>query len=476
MSTTMNSRITALLQQLMPPSSSTGGESSSHRHHVENQLKTADVSHHQLQCTTACTSSSTCHFCNHHELDTLSSSPAALTFNHTSSSSSSLSSSPTSSSSPTLTINHTATSSNDDSTSLDTAHSISARHLSSVNTQYPKFPNTKPLIVTVTGAAGNIAYSLLWQIGTGQMLGPRQPVELRLLEIPKMASHLRAIISELLDSNLPLISSIIGTTDYKTAFHDSDVALLLGGKPKFPGIKRRQLLQANAHIFTAQGQALNAYASRNVKVVVLATPALTNALICQSNAPDLPATNFTALTRLDHNRAKHQIAQRVGCTAAQIKNLIIFGNGSKTQLPDVSQAVIVDWPHEGVNTSVREAVADNDWLSGDFIEACVGRGAAIARVKQKTAAGSAASATCAHVRDWIQGTAAGEYVSMAVKSDGSYGVPKDLFFSLPVTCQDGEYKIVHDLEIDEFGRGRLNATIAELQLEREQADVDAYNA
>lgn len=364
-----------------------------------------------------------------------------------------------------LSINVTQTNATQHNTSNSTPSSSVTTPQQYTQHKYVK----KPFVVTVTGAAGNIAYSLLWLIGSGHMFGTDQPIELRLLEIPRMVKQLRSVIYELQDSNLPLIVSIIGTTDYKTAFNDCSHALLLGGKPKVPGIKRSQVLQANSHIFSAQGAALNVYANRDVKVCVLATPALTNALICQSNAPDIPVHSFTALTRLDCMRAKYQLASKIGCSTQQIKNVIIFGNGSKTQLPDVSQAYILDYPHMGERTSVRAAIQNDEWLSNEFIQECVDRGHNISKIKQKTSAGSAAIATCLHMRDWLYDTAPGEYVSMAVKSDGSYNVPKNIFFSFPVVCSNGQYEIVKGIQIDKFGESRLNATIKELQAERHEA-------
>lgn len=329
----------------------------------------------------------------------------------------------------------------------------------------------QPITITLTGAAGNIAYSLLWQICLGHMLGPDQPIVLRLLEIPRMVNNLRAVIHELQDSNLPLLHSITGTTDFKTAFDQTDIALLLGGKPKVPGSKRKQILQANSHIFSAQGAALNAYAKRDVKVIVLATPALTNCLICQQNAPDIPAHNFTALTRLDQNRATHQLALRLNVNVTQVQNVVIFGNGSKTQLPYVQRATVTD--NDGITRSINEAVNDDKWLRSEYINDCVDRGHIISKTTHKTTAGSAATATIMHMRDWLYGTPDGQYVSMAVRSDGSYGVPKDLFFSFPCQCTGaGRYRIISDLPIDAFGLQRLKATIQELQTEKQLAHVD----
>lgn len=364
----------------------------------------------------------------------------------------------------TLQTNHTSV------TQQSIHHNLTTNNTVDYVQQYMSHKYTKqPLIVTVTGACGNIAYSLLWCICTGQMLGLDQPIILRLLEIPKMITQLRALIAELQDSILPLVVSITGTTDYKTAFIDTDIVLLLGGKPKQPGIKRRVLLHANMNIFSAQGAALNVYAKRGVKVCVLATPALTNALIAQSNAPDLPSTAFTALTRLDCNRAIHQISIAVGCHSNQVKNIVIFGNGSKTQYPHINDAYIVDYPDTGKITPVKEAINDDQWLSTDFISLCIDRGHRIQRVKQKTTAASAAIATCMHISDWLYGTNNNEIVSMGVLSDGSYNVPKNIFFSFPVTCHNGEYKIVNHLHIDEFGRQRIDDTIKELQNERDES-------
>jgi malate dehydrogenase len=238
----------------------------------------------------------------------------------------------------------------------------------------------------------------------------------------------------------------------------------------YAGIKRRALLQANSHIFTAVGQALNTYADRNVKTIVLATPALTNALICQSNAPNIPVKNFTALTRLDQNRAIHQLSSKLNVPVNAIKNVVIMGNGSKTQLPNICNAYVQY--AGGRQQRIRDVISDDKWLTNEFIHECVERGHAISRITKKTTAGSAATATIQHVRDWLlNDTPANEYVSMAVRSDGSYNIPKDIFFSFPVQCTKGEYRIVQDLEIDEWGKKRLNATIKELQQEKDESHL-----
>lgn len=331
----------------------------------------------------------------------------------------------------------------------------------------------KPLKVCVTGAAGQIAYSLLFMVANGDMLGLDQPIELRLLDIPAASKILQGVIMELQDCAFPLVSKIVGTTDYKTAFTDVDFALLVGAKPRGPGMQRRDLLSANAAIFSGQGKAINQYAARTVKILVVGNPANTNALIAQQNAPDLPASAFTAMTRLDQNRAKAQIAARLNVPVYNVKNVIIWGNHSKTQFPDVNNGTIADYPSgaAGAFLPVRAAINDNAWLDGDFITTVQDRGAAIISAREKSSAASAARAAVEHMRDWHLGTPAGEYVSMGVVSDGSYSTPKGVIFSFPCVCKNGQWTIVQGLKIDEASRKRLTVTAEELLAEKKEAGL-----
>jgi len=306
-------------------------------------------------------------------------------------------------------------------------------------------------------------------IGKGDLLGDNQPIDLVLLDIPGMEKGVEGLIMELNDCAFPIFTRIVGTTDYKTAFTDVEVALLIGARPRGPGMQRKDLLQANAQIFSGQGKALNSYASRNVKVLVVGNPANTNALICMLNAPDIPKTNFTAMTRLDQNRAVSLISARTNVATKNIKNIIIWGNHSSTQYPDVNNGVIVDYPQPGTLTPIRSVVNDNDYLNTNFIKTVQERGAAIINVRGKSSAASAAAAAVDHIRDWVLGTPKGEYVSMAVYSDGkSYGVPEGLIFSFPCICRDGKYEIVKGLQLDSFSKGKLKATQDELIEERNQ--------
>jgi len=300
------------------------------------------------------------------------------------------------------------------------------------------------------------------------MLGKDQPIELRLLDIPPMAKAIQGIVMELQDCAYPLITTIIGTTDYRTAFQDVDIALLIGAKPRGPGMQRKDLLSANGQIFSGQGKSLNQYASRNVKIIVVGNPANTNCLILRANAPDLPDSAFSAMTRLDQNRAQAQISGRVGVNVQAVKNLIIWGNHSKTQYPDVNHAVIQNYPLTGTATPVRAAVNDNKWLDGEFITIVQDRGTAIIEARQKSSAASAASACVDHIRDWVLGTPQGQYVSMAIPSDGSYGVPKGLVFSFPVTCQNGQFTIVRGLKIDAESQKRIDISTKELLEEKKE--------
>jgi malate dehydrogenase len=276
-------------------------------------------------------------------------------------------------------------------------------------------------------------------------------------------------VMELQDCAYPLLTAITATVDYKTAFTDVEYALLIGARPRGPGMQRKDLLQANAAIFSGQGKALNAYASRNVKVLVVGNPANTNALIAMSNAPDLPRTAFTAMTRLDQSRAIGQVAARLHVGVDRVKNVIIWGNHSSTQYPDVNQALVHHFPRPHHATPVRTAVNNNEWLNGPFIKSIQERGAEIIKVRQKSSAASAAQAAVDHMRDWALGTPLGEYASMGVPSDGSYGVPEGLVFSFPCVCKDGQYQIVKGLPIDEFSQGKLKLTTQELLEEKAAA-------
>jgi malate dehydrogenase len=314
-----------------------------------------------------------------------------------------------------------------------------------------------PVRVAVTGAAGNISYALLFRIAAGDMLGKDQPVILHLLEIPPAMDALNGVVMELLDCAFPLLAGVETSDDPNVGFKDVDYAMLVGSKPRGPGMERGDLLKDNGKIFSVQGKALNDHASRNVKVLVVGNPANTNALIASANAPDLDKSQFTAMTRLDHNRAKAQLAAKVGVHHDAITRMTIWGNHSATQYPDVSKA------HAG-GSGVEVA---QDWLEQDFIPTVQQRGAAIIKARGASSAASAASSASDHMRDWVMGTAEGDWVSMAIPSDGSYGIAEGLMYSFPVTCAGGNYKIVQDLEISEFSRTRMTATEDELKEERE---------
>lgn len=326
-----------------------------------------------------------------------------------------------------------------------------------------------PVNVVVTGAAGNIGYAIVFMIAQGSMLGLDQPVNLRLLDIPPMAQVLEGLVMELKDGAFPVLHSIVATTDYQAAFDSVDIALLVGAKPRGPGMQRGDLLKANASIFAGQGEALNKWAKSSVKVLVVGNPANTNAMIARKHAPRLHDGCFAALTRLDENRALAQIADRLKVQVAQIRNLIIWGNHSSTQYPDVNHAYVQDYPAPGLKTSVRSAVNDDEWLHGVFLSTVQERGAAIIKARGKSSAASAASAAVDCMRDWCLGTPRGEWRSVAVPSDGSYGIPKGIVFSFPVRHVAGQSIIVRDLPLDEFSKGKIAATTQELLSEREAA-------
>ena len=315
-----------------------------------------------------------------------------------------------------------------------------------------------PVRVTITGAAGQIGYQLAFRIASGQMLGKDQPVTLQLLEITPALDALKGVVMELDDCAFPTLAGIVATDDPNVAFKDSDYALLVGARPRGPGMERKDLLEANAAIFSVQGKALNDHASRAVKVLVVGNPANTNALIAQSNAPDLDPRNFTAMTRLDHNRAMAQLATKTNSHVNDIKGMAIWGNHSATQYPDVY--------HATVNGQQASELVDEEWLSNEFIPVVQQRGAAIIKARGASSAASAASAAIDHVRDWALGTPEGEWVSMAVPADGSYGIEPGVVYSFPVRCSGGDYEIVQGLDINDFSRGRMDETAKELREER----------
>ncbi|GGB58636.1 malate dehydrogenase [Deinococcus soli (ex Cha et al. 2016)] len=318
----------------------------------------------------------------------------------------------------------------------------------------------QPVRVAVTGAAGQIGYSLLFRIASGDMLGKDQPVILQLLEITPALKALNGVVMELRDCAFPLLADIVTSDDPMVAFKDVDYALLVGAMPRKAGMERGDLLGANGGIFKPQGEALNAVASRDVKVLVVGNPANTNALIAQQNAPDLDAGQFTAMVRLDHNRAISQLAEKTGKPVSSIKNLTIWGNHSSTQYPDLSQATVDGQP-------ALDQV-DRDWYEQQYISTVAKRGAAIIEARGLSSAASAASAAIDHMRDWALGTPEGEWVSMGIPSDGSYGIPEGLIYGFPVTCKNGKYEIVQGLPVSDFSRGKMDATAQELTEERDE--------
>ncbi|KUI47114.1 malate dehydrogenase [Mycobacterium sp. GA-1199] len=319
--------------------------------------------------------------------------------------------------------------------------------------------STTPLKVAVTGAAGQIGYSLLFRLASGSLLGPDRPVELRLLEIEPALKALEGVVMELDDCAFPLLSGVEIGADANKIFDGANLALLVGARPRGPGMERSDLLEANGAIFTAQGKALNEVAADDVRIGVTGNPANTNALIAMSNAPDIPRERFSALTRLDHNRAISQLARKTGAKVTDIKKMTIWGNHSATQYPDIFHAEV-----GGKNAA--EVVNDQNWIENDFIPTVAKRGAAIIDARGASSAASAASATVDAARDWLLGTPANDWVSMAVYSDGSYGVPEGLISSFPVTTKDGNWSIVQGLDIDDFSRSRIDKTTAELADER----------
>ena len=316
----------------------------------------------------------------------------------------------------------------------------------------------KPVRVSITGAAGQIGYQLSFRIASGQMLGADQPVILQLLEIPPALGALEGVAMELADCAFPTLAGVIATDNPDVAFADTDFALLVGAKPRGPGMERKDLLLENAKIFSVQGAALNAHASRDAKILVVGNPANTNALIARANAPDLNPRNFTAMTRLDHNRALTQLADKTGKHVSDIRQLTIWGNHSATQYPDIHHATVAGDP--------ATALVDQAWLADDFIPTVQQRGAAIIKARGASSAASAASAAIDHMHDWALGSAEGDWVSMGVPADGSYGIAEGVIYSYPVICKGGDYEIVQGLEINDFSRQRMDATDQELREER----------
>ena len=315
-----------------------------------------------------------------------------------------------------------------------------------------------PVRVAITGAAGQIGYQLAFRIASGQMLGNDQPVILQLLEIPPAMSALEGVVMELDDCASGTLAGIVATDDANVAFKDADYALLVGARPRGPGMERKDLLEANAAIFSVQGKAMNDHASRDIKVLVVGNPANTNALIAQSNAPDLKPLNFTAMTRLDHNRAMAQLSAKTESHVNDIRRMTIWGNHSATQYPDVN--------HASVGGKNAGDLVGQDWLAEDFIPVVQQRGAAIIKARGASSAASAASAAIDHMHDWALGTPADDWVSMAIPADGSYGIEPGIIYSYPVRCSGGDYEIVQELSIDDFSRARMNETEAELREER----------
>jgi malate dehydrogenase len=315
-----------------------------------------------------------------------------------------------------------------------------------------------PVRVAITGAAGQIGYQLSFRIASGQMLGADQPVILQLLEITPALDALKGVVMELDDCAFPTLAGVVATDDPNVAFKDTDYALLVGARPRGPGMERNDLLQANAAIFSVQGKAMNDHASRDIKVLVVGNPANTNALIAQANAPDLNPAHFTAMTRLDHNRAKAQLATKTGSHVNDIKCMAIWGNHSATQYPDISNA--------SVGGKAASGLVDEAWLVDEFIPVVQQRGAAIIKARGASSAASAASAAIDHMHDWVLGTPDGDWVSMGIPADGSYGIEPGIIYSFPVRCSGGNYEIVQGLDIDEFSRTRMDETETELRGER----------
>jgi malate dehydrogenase len=315
-----------------------------------------------------------------------------------------------------------------------------------------------PVRITITGAAGQIGYQLAFRIASGQMLGADQPVILQLLEITPALPALEGVMMELDDCAFDTLAGVVGTDDANIAFKDSDYALLVGARPRGPGMERKDLLQANAQIFSVQGKAMNEHASRDIRVLVVGNPANTNALITSSNAPDIEPKNITAMTRLDHNRASAQLAAKTGKHVSDVKQMAIWGNHSATQYPDIHHATVAGQAALGL--------VDESWLIDEFIPSVQQRGAAIIKARGASSAASAASAAINHMHDWVHSTPADDWVSMGIPADGSYGIKEGVIYSYPVRCSNGNYEIVQGLGISDFSRERMDATEAELREER----------
>ncbi len=315
-----------------------------------------------------------------------------------------------------------------------------------------------PVRITITGAAGQIGYQLAFRIASGQMLGADQPVILQLLEITPALPALEGVMMELDDCAFETLAGVVGTDDANVAFKDSDYALLVGARPRGPGMERKDLLQANAQIFSVQGKAMNDHASRDIRVLVVGNPANTNALITSSNAPDIEPKNITAMTRLDHNRASAQLAEKTGKHVSEVKQMTIWGNHSATQYPDIHHATVAGQAALGL--------VDESWLIDEFIPCVQQRGAAIIKARGASSAASAASAAINHMHDWVGSTPADDWVSMGIPADGSYGIKEGVIYSYPVRCSNGSYEIVQGLGISDFSRERMDATEAELREER----------
>ncbi len=318
---------------------------------------------------------------------------------------------------------------------------------------------SQPARIAITGAAGQIGYQLIFRIASGQLLGPDRPVSLHLLEITPALGALNGVVMELRDCAFPLLHDVVATDKPEEAFDGANFALLVGARPRGPGMERKDLLSANAAIFSVQGKALNDHASSDVRVLVVGNPANTNALIASSNAPKLDPTQFTAMTRLDHNRAISQLAAKTGSHPTDVSRMTIWGNHSATQYPDLGHATVGGRP--------AKELVDDSWVRDDFIPTVQQRGAAIIKARGASSAASAASAAIDHFNTWVHGTAEGDWASMAIPSNGSYGVREGVFYSYPVTCKDGSYEVVQGLDIDDFSRQKMQATEEELFEERD---------
>ena len=316
-----------------------------------------------------------------------------------------------------------------------------------------------PVNVAITGGAGQIGYALAFRVASGQMLGADQPVNLHLLEITPALGALQGVVMELNDCAFPTLNRVVATDDARVAFKDCNCALLVGARPRGPGMERKDLLLANAQIFSVQGKALDAVADRNVRALVVGNPANTNSMIAMKNAPGLNYRNFTAMVRLDHNRALSQLAEKTGTHVTDLRKVTIWGNHSSTQYPDLHHATVKSQP--------ALSLVDDAWYRESFIPTVQQRGAAIIKARGASSAASAASSAIDHIRDWVQGTPDGDWVSMAVPSDGSYGIPEGVIYGYPVTCRNGEYQIVQGLAVNEFSRARMDATYKELLEERD---------